>query len=251
MRTGAAVLFLATTLTVAGCTTESGTGQTQGAPTAEVPSGAAAPTTTVITPTPSIPTPSTRNTGAPTGRRTLAVGKNTPAPRTEPSAEPSRRPPHGHGRGKPASLRTSTPIRVRIPAIGVDSRLMRLGLTSSGSLQVPPNGFPAGWFTGAPTPGETGPAVIAGHVRWSGRPGVFARLASLKPGDKIMVARQDRSTATFRVSRVQEYPKATFPSAAVYGDIDHAGLRLITCGGLDAVKKKYEANLVVFADLIG
>ncbi|TDO54145.1 sortase family protein [Kribbella sp. VKM Ac-2571] len=245
MRTGAAVLFLATTLTLAGCTTESGTGQTQGAQSAEVASGAAAPTTTVITPTPSTP-----NTGPPTKRRTVAVGKDTPAPRTEPSAEPSQRSPHGHGRGKPASLRTSTPIRVRIPAIGVDSGLMRLGLTRNGSLQVPPNGFPAGWFTGAPTPGETGPAVIAGHVHWSGRPGVFARLALLKPGDKIMVARQDRSTATFRVSRVQEYPKATFPSAAVYGDIDHAGLRLITCGGLDAVKKKYEANLVVFADLI-
>lgn len=128
---------------------------------------------------------------------------------------------------------------------------MRLGITRNGSLQVPPNGFPAGWFTGAPTPGETGPAVIAGHVRWSGRPGVFARLASLKPGDRIMVARQDHSTATFRVSRVQEYPKTGFPSAAVYGDIDHAGLRLITCGGLDAVSEKYEANLVVFADLIG
>lgn len=37
---------------------------------------------------------------------------------------------------------------------------------------------------------------------------------------------------------------------AVYGDIDHAWLRLITCGGLDNVSEKYEANLVVFADLI-
>jgi sortase (surface protein transpeptidase) len=140
---------------------------------------------------------------------------------------------------------------VRIPAIGVDSRLMRLGITGTGSLQVPPNAFPAGWFTGGPTPGETGPAVIAGHVHWSGRPGVFARLGSLKPGDKIMVTRQDRSTATFQVSRVQEYRKSSFPSAAVYGDIDHAGLRVITCGGLDYVSAKYEANLVVFADLIG
>lgn len=127
---------------------------------------------------------------------------------------------------------------------------MRLGISGNGSLQVPPNGFPAGWFTGAPTPGETGPAVIAGHVHWSGRPGVFARLDRLKPGDKVMVTRQDRSTATFRVSRVREYPKASFPSAAVYGDIDHPGLRLITCGGLDYVSEKYEANLVVFADLI-
>jgi LPXTG-site transpeptidase (sortase) family protein len=147
-------------------------------------------------------------------------------------------------------MRKSTPIRVTIPAIGVDSALIRLGLKRNGTLQVPPNGFPAGWFTGAPTPGERGPAVIAGHVRWSGRAGVFARLAKLKPGDTIAVTRQDRSTAVFRVSRVQQYPKTRFPSAAVYGDIDHAGLRLITCGGLDYVSEKYEANLVVFADLI-
>ncbi|HWD78063.1 MAG TPA: class F sortase [Kribbella sp.] len=245
MRTGAAVLLLAATLTVAGCTTESDTGRTQQGtdPTQVAPSGAAAPTTTVVTPTPSTPA-----TGTP--RHTFAIGKDSPAPRTEPSADPSRRSPPSSGREQPAPLRKSTPIRVRIPAIGVDSRLMRLGISGNGSLQVPPNGFPAGWFTGAPTPGETGPAVIAGHVHWSGRPGVFARLDRLKPGDKVMVTRQDRSTATFRVSRVREYPKASFPSAAVYGDIDHPGLRLITCGGLDYVSEKYEANLVVFADLI-
>ncbi|MEV4262427.1 class F sortase [Kribbella sp. NPDC049584] len=146
-------------------------------------------------------------------------------------------------------MRKSDPIRVVIPAIGVDSGLVRLGLKRNGTLQVPPNGFPAGWFTGAPTPGEKGPAIIAGHVHWAGRAGVFARLARLEPGDTITVTRQDRSAALFRVSRVQQYPKATFPSAAVYGDIDHPGLRLITCGGLDNVSARYEANLVVFADL--
>jgi LPXTG-site transpeptidase (sortase) family protein len=148
-------------------------------------------------------------------------------------------------------MRRSTPIRVLIPAIGVDSSLIRLGIKRDGALQVPPNGFPAGWFTGAPTPGEKGPAVIAGHVHWSGRAGVFARLGKLRPGDRIAVTRQDRTTAVFRVLRVKQYPKSTFPSAAVYGDIDSAGLRLITCGGLDYVSRKYEANLVVFATLTG
>ncbi len=147
-------------------------------------------------------------------------------------------------------MRRSTPIRVAIPAIGVDSGLIRLGLKTNGGLQVPPNGFPAGWFTGAPTPGEKGPAVIVGHVRWSGRPGVFARLRGLRTGDTITVTRQDRSAAVFQVVRVKQYPKTTFPSAAVYGDLDHAGLRLITCGGLDFISGKFEANLVVFADLM-
>jgi sortase (surface protein transpeptidase) len=147
-------------------------------------------------------------------------------------------------------MRSSTPIRVVIPAIGVDSSLIRLGLASNGSLQVPPHGFPAGWFTGGPTPGAKGPAVILGHVHWAGRRGVFAGLGRLQAGDKITVTRQDRSTAVFRVVRTKQYPKSNFPSAAVYGDLDHAGLRLITCGGLDYVSGRYEANLVVFADLM-
>lgn len=46
----------------------------------------------------------------------------------------------------------STPVRVRVPAIDVDSELMTLGLRGDGSLEVPPEGFPAGWYTGGPTP---------------------------------------------------------------------------------------------------
>ncbi|WP_207841596.1 class F sortase [Williamsia soli] len=60
-----------------------------------------------------------------------------------------------------------------IPSIGVDSTLMGLELDQTGAMQVPPAGFPAGWYTGAPSPGEDGPAVIAGHVDWDGEPGVF------------------------------------------------------------------------------
>jgi sortase (surface protein transpeptidase) len=127
---------------------------------------------------------------------------------------------------------------------------MRLGIKRDGSLQVPPSGFPAGWFAGGPTPGERGPAVLAGHVRWGGRAGVFARLSRLTPGDRIVVTRQDRSVAVFRVTRVRQYPKSVFPTAAVYGDLDHAALRLITCGGLDQEAEKYRANVVVFADLV-
>ena len=74
------------------------------------------------------------------------------------------------------------PVRVEVPSIGVDSTLMDLGLTSDGSLEVPPSGFPAGWYTGAPTPGELGPAIIVGHVDWAGKAGVFYRLRSIHPG---------------------------------------------------------------------
>jgi hypothetical protein len=145
----------------------------------------------------------------------------------------------------------SPPVRLRIPAIGVDSELMELGLQDDGTLEVPPSGFPAGWFTGAPMPGETGPAVMAGHVDWDGSPGVFNELRSLGMGDEITVARADGTAVVFAVVSVEQFPKEVFPTEAVYGDLDHPGLRLITCGGsFDRSERSYEDNIVVFADLV-
>jgi LPXTG-site transpeptidase (sortase) family protein len=149
-------------------------------------------------------------------------------------------------------MAASRPVRVQIPSIGVDSDLMDLGIQADGTLEVPPAGFPAGWFTEAPTPGEVGPAVIAGHVDWAGDPGVFADLGDVEPGDEVSVARADGSTAVFRVTQVDQVAKDAFPTAAVYGDLDHAGLRVITCGGeFDARAQSYRDNTVVFADLVG
>jgi sortase (surface protein transpeptidase) len=139
-------------------------------------------------------------------------------------------------------------VRVQIPSIGVDSALMALGLHDDGSLEVPPDAFPAGWYTGAPTPGQLGPSIITGHVRVDGRQGVFADLHNLKPGHEITVSRSDRRMVVFRVERVEEFPKEKFPTTVVYGDIDHAGLRLITCG--DRRSGRYQSNVVVFAELV-
>lgn len=147
-------------------------------------------------------------------------------------------------------LDRSVPVRLQIPSIGVDSALMDLGLQPDGTMQVPPTGFPAGWYTGAPTPGEQGPAVLAGHVDWAGSPGVFHQLRSLRPGSEVAISRADGSTATFRVSLVEQYDKDSFPTQLVYGNLDHAGLRLITCGGsFDERAHSYVDNIVVFAEL--
>lgn len=51
------------------------------------------------------------------------------------------------------------PTRIVIPAIGVDSPVMRLGLAADGTLQVPgrgPDYDKAAWFDGSPVPGQPG-----------------------------------------------------------------------------------------------
>jgi hypothetical protein len=147
-------------------------------------------------------------------------------------------------------LPASAPLSVAIPRIGVRSSLVRLRLDANGELGVPQDPAQAGWFVGGAAPGTLGPAVIAGHVTWNGVPAVFYRLGRLRPGDQVTVDRRDGTTAIFTITRVGSFPKSRFPTKAVYGAIDHAGLRLITCGGTyDASRHRYLSNVVVFANL--
>jgi Sortase domain len=156
----------------------------------------------------------------------------------------------------PVSVVTGTaneaaaPTRVRVPGIDIDSDLVRLGVDDGGSL-VPPEDFArAGWFTGGPAPGETGPAVIAGHVDSHRGPAVFFRLSELEAGDEVLVDRADGTTARFTVSEVDRYPKDDFPTEQVYGPTPRAELRLITCGGeFDPDARSYRDNIVVSAVL--
>ncbi len=147
-------------------------------------------------------------------------------------------------------LPESDPVAIAIPRIKVRSTLVELGLDHRGEMEVPQDPALAGWFSRGAAPGALGPAVIAGHVTWEGAPAVFHRLGGLQHGDRVSVIRKDGKTAVFTVTRVARFSKAQFPSQEVYGAIDHAGLRLITCGGTyDAARHRYLDNVVVFARL--
>jgi hypothetical protein len=146
----------------------------------------------------------------------------------------------------------SPPVEVSIPAIGVRSRLVSLGLDAGGALQVPEDFGRAGWYTGGPRPGEQGPAVIAGHVDSRSGPVVFYRLRDLEPGDTVQVRRADGVRLRFTVERAGRYPKAAFPRETVFGAESGQALRLVTCGGgFDAQRRSYRDNLVVEARLTG
>ncbi len=151
-------------------------------------------------------------------------------------------------------LARSTPVQLSIPAIGVTSTVQKLGLASDGSVQVPPLGRDshAGWYKYSPTPGQLGPSILLGHVDSAKYgPGVFYRLGDLRQRDRVTVTLADRTVAVFEIERVVQYPKARFPTLKVYGNIDHAGLRLITCGGkFDPSVQSYEDNIVAYASLV-
>ena len=125
-------------------------------------------------------------------------------------------------------------MSVDIPAIGVHSNLLHLGVNSDGTIQVPSLSTHAGeaaWYKYSATPGQIGASVIEGHVDSYQGPAVFFRLGALRPGDTVDVKLADGTTAIFRVTGVRQYSKSSFPAKAIYSATDYAALRLITCGG--------------------
>ena len=147
----------------------------------------------------------------------------------------------------------SRPTRLTIPAIGVDAvGIVDLGLRADRTVEVPADAETVGWYTNSPAPGESGPALLAAHVDWQGRLGVFHDLRKVKPGDQVTVERADGSAASFTVQRVEQHPKDRFPTQAVYGHVEGPELRLVTCGGqFDREAGSYRDNIVVYARITG
>lgn len=152
---------------------------------------------------------------------------------------------------KTFQLSRSEPLKLRIPKIEINNSVISVGLKADGSLDVPKSPDLVGWYSGSPSPGEIGPAVFDGHVDFVTGVAVFWRLGELLPGDIIEVARVDATIAKFRVDSVKQYPQDNFPTEEVYGDINYAGIRVITCSGtFDPSTQQYSHNTVVYGSLI-
>ncbi|MFJ9469472.1 class F sortase [Streptomyces caniferus] len=152
-------------------------------------------------------------------------------------------------RPAPPPLPRSVPSRVAIASLAVSAPLMPLGLGKDGWIEAPPADDPrlAGWYEGAPTPGENGTAVIVGHVDSLSGPAVFYGLGALEKGRTIRVTRRDGRTAVFEVYGIQVFDKRKFPAKKVYGATGRPELRVLTCGGAYEPGSGYASNVVVFA----
>ena len=144
------------------------------------------------------------------------------------------------------------PVRIQIPALHVDASVIPVGVTGSGALQVPENVSQAAWYQDGSAPGQRGTAIIAAHVDFAGRLGLFNKLHTLKKGDVIIVT--DYSRHIYRYSTVtgRLFPKSD-PStvqslAAASAKPGQPQLALITCGGaLNSAAHSYYDNFVLLA----
>lgn len=150
----------------------------------------------------------------------------------------------------PVTAPVAPPVRVRIPAIGVDSAIVGIGVDAAGVLVPPATTDVTGWFGAGPAPGAVGPALLAGHVDSRAGPGVFFRLVELRPGAEITVDRADGTSVVFVVVSATRVAKAAFPTELVYSPLPVAALRLITCGGtFDHAARSYRDNVIVDATI--
>ncbi|MFG2643162.1 class F sortase [Streptomyces sp. NPDC048370] len=151
-----------------------------------------------------------------------------------------------------APLPRSKPVRVRVPAAGVDTGpVLELGLAGDGTVEVPSEADAEriGWYDKGVTPGQTGPAILIGHFDTARGPAVLKNVAKVRVGDEITVTRADGTDAVFRVRELEQVDKKAFPTRKVYGDTTRPELRLITCGG-ELVDGHRPDNIILYADLV-
>ncbi len=146
----------------------------------------------------------------------------------------------------------SSPVRLRIPAVGIDAPVVRVGLREDGFMDVPGTAEEVGWFAPGYIPGTPGNAVMAGHLdTQSGKAAVFWELRRLKTGDMVEVEREDGSLKRFTVTHRATYSANEAPLNALFGSATGSHLNLITCNGAwrDDLQT-YDRRLIVYTEAI-
>jgi hypothetical protein len=214
---------------------------------------AAQSTAEPVSPTSSSSSPDpTHTAGAkPTGSSTPT---STPTPKPTPSATSTGVGTSSATLGALAERVRSRPIRIRIPALQVDAPIIGANVGPAGALEVPDNVVQGAWYQAGAAPGQLGTAIIAAHVDFQGKLGLFNKLHTLPKGAAIYVTDVAGTTRVFRVAGGTLAPKND-PStvealAAAAAGAGRPRLALITCGGdLDSAKHTYYDNYVLLADL--
>ena len=140
-----------------------------------------------------------------------------------------------------------TGLRIRIPALSVDTSIVELGVKADGQLDVPASGRTVGWYNISARPGGPGNALLGGHLDWAGSAAVFGGLRELSEGDLVYIDTGSGELAY----RVESAYVVAFdaPLGDVLGERSGpATITLFTCGGgFDAALREYDERVIVRA----
>lgn len=142
---------------------------------------------------------------------------------------------------------SSDGLRLRIPTLGVDALISELGYDAEGQLEVPNEAGSVGWYSISAQPGESGNALLGGHLNWRGLRGVFDRLDELNDGDLIYLV-QSGEEMVFQVSLSRSVAADASLQEVLRAPAIGSTLTLFTCGGtFDRGAGEYDQRLVVNA----
>jgi hypothetical protein len=147
--------------------------------------------------------------------------------------------------GIEGGVRPAPPQRISIPEADVETVIDPVG-TRKGEIEVPPLGR-AGWFEGGPRPGESGRAVLIGHLDTKRGPGLFARVPQVRVGAGIRITDRRGEVYSYEVVGRAQVRKDRFPTAEVYGSASSPVLVLVTCGGPYTEGRGYRDNVLLYA----
>ena len=142
------------------------------------------------------------------------------------------------------------PRYLKIPKLGVNARILQVGVTDSGALATPSNVYDTAWYTGSAKPGQPGAMLIDGHVSSWTTHGVFYGLKTLHAGDRIQIQRGDGKVFTYSVVKTQTYSDTNVDMEAAMRPITAGkpGLNLITCAGkVKPGTSEFNQRIIVFA----
>lgn len=207
-------------------------------------------------PTPTATPTVTATAQAKATRRTFAWPTVTPTPAATATLTPTvTAPPKARAAleiTETVAISQAVPVRLRIPAIGVDAEIEAVEQYRSGRMETPSLVDDVAWYAPGIAPGEIGNAVLAGHLdRIGGAPAVFWKLGKLAVGDDIFVTDSGGAEYHFRVTGVESYPYDAAPLDDIFGFGIRSRLNLITCRGKwDRAGQTYTQRLVVYSELV-
>jgi LPXTG-site transpeptidase (sortase) family protein len=148
------------------------------------------------------------------------------------------------------------PRYIYIPSIGLgQSRVMKVGVTSGGNIDVPKNVNDTAWYDGSAKPGQEGQVFIDAHTSFSKSVNsAFNNLPKIQNGAEIIIETGDGTEVKYRVvaTETADYDKVDMKKALDTPVVDNVkapkGLTLMTCTGTYDYKTKIATKrFVVYA----
>lgn len=144
------------------------------------------------------------------------------------------------------------PKYIRLPSIGAEGFIQRVGVDQNQQVAVPNNVHVGGWFVDSVRPGQTGLSIIDGHVDGREADGIFKNLANLKENDEYSIEMGDGNTTRYRVIEVASVDTSGAANVLFSQKPNvKSQLNLITCGGdFDPSARSYNKRVIVSSELI-